>query len=452
MSVSISRIFFALISTASLLVAAEPLRLSSSFWQDAAFQKSFNGSYRIEARIEPTVSTAERGILIEVQDLMASGERKDALAKIEGSSLATHSAALQFNLGNLYFEEGDLEKSVEAYEKALKIYPSFRRAHRNLAMVLVRQNEEKKALPHLVEAIAGGDASGATFGLLGYCRLQEGEWASALQAYRMAQLSEPEMPEWKAGVAQCLQQLNSPEEAVALLNEVIAERPQEPSYASLQAALLLELGRPDEAVKALELPRRMETLHGDGLLQLADLHLRADRLSDAEKLVDEAFANEKKPEAAQVLGVTEVAMSYTEWDLAKQLLAKLGELDKNKETRPFRWVSARLKIESEESVEDGVGELEKLLKEDPTDGKILLTLGKIRVKNGELEQGELLLERATAVEESATEAWVELARLRVDARRYEAALVAVDEALKRRPGGSLEAYREALQNLVDAAR
>ena len=452
MSFFIHKSLVALIFTATFLPAAEPLSLSKAFWQDPIFQKSFNGTYRIEARIEPTVSTAERGLLVEVQEQMASGDRKDALAKVKGSPLTANSAALQFNLGNLFFEEGDLEDAVAAYEKALKIHPSFRRAHRNLAMVLVRQNEEEKALGHLIEAITEGDSAGATYGLLGYCRLQQGEWASALQAYRMAQISEPTMPEWKAGVAQCLQQLNLQEEAVALLDEVIAVRPQESSYASLQAAVLLELGRPEAAAKALELPRRIGTLNGDGLLQLADLHLRAERLDDAEKLVGEAFENEKKPDAQQVLAVTEVAMSYTEWDLAKLLLAKLGEIDANKETRQFRWVSARLQIESEESVEEGLVSLEKLLSEDPTDGKVLLTLGKVRVGNGELDQGELLLERATAVDESSVDAWIELARMRVKAERYEAALVAVDEALKQRPGGSLETYREALQKLVDAAR
>lgn len=442
-------------ASAGFLTAAEPLKLSTSYWQDPVFQKSFNGTYRIEARIEPSVSSEERGLLVDIQGLMAAGKRKDALAKVKGSSLTAGSAALQFNVGNLYFEEGELENAVLAFEKALKIYPSFRRAHRNLAMVLVRQGEEKKALGHLVEAIAAGDAGGGTFGLLGYCRLQEGEWASALQAYRMAQLSEPAMPEWKAGVAQCLQHLNLREEAVALLDEVIAERPQESSYASLQAAILLELGRSEEAVKALELPRRLGVLSGDGLLQLADLHLRAERLTEAGKLVEEAFANEQKPDPQQVLTVTEAAMSFNEWDLAKLLLAKLGEVEENKrneETRQFRWVSARLQIESEESVEEGVTALEKLLSEDPTDGKVLLTLGKVRVKNGYLDQGELLLERATAVEESAVDAWVELARMRVKEERYEAALTAVDEALKLRPGGSLETYREALQKLVEAAR
>ena len=131
--------------------AAEPLPLTSSYWRDASFQKSFNGSYRIEARIEPSVSTEERGLLVEVQGLMEKGERKSALSKVKGSALTAKSAALKFNLGNLRFEEGELEESIKAYEEALKMYPSFRRAHRNLAMAQVRKGELKEALEHLME-------------------------------------------------------------------------------------------------------------------------------------------------------------------------------------------------------------------------------------------------------------------------------------------------------------
>ncbi|MCA9096492.1 MAG: tetratricopeptide repeat protein, partial [Planctomycetaceae bacterium] len=126
---------YSLLAIGYSLDAAEPLPLSTSFWRDEAFVKSFNGSYRIEARIEPNVSTEERGLLVEVQKLMEGGNRKSALAKLKGSPLTAKSAALTFNLGNLQFEEGDLEEAEKSYRKAIGDYPSFRRAHRNLGML-----------------------------------------------------------------------------------------------------------------------------------------------------------------------------------------------------------------------------------------------------------------------------------------------------------------------------
>ena len=435
--------------------AAEPLPLAREYWRDPAFQKAFNGSYRIEARIEPSVTTAERGLLVEVQDLMEKGQRTNALEKLKGSALTAKSAALTYNLGNLYFEKGEDEEAVKAFGKAIGMYPSFRRAHRNLAMALVRGGTMDEALEPLLEAVRLGDASGATYGLLGYCRLQRGEWASALQSYRLAQVSEPEVPDWKAGVAQCLENLGGEAEAAALLDEVIRVRPAVASYAVLQSRLLLDLDRPEDAVKALELPRRLGTLDVDGVLLLADLHLRAGRVRDAEAMVEEAFAAKPAPIAppapdiGRVISLIHLAMNASEWKLSRTLLEKVRT-----EEPPvaLRRVEGRFLIVSEEDAAAGEAILRELLKSDPTDGESLMALGR-HLANGEhVDDAELLFQRATVVETHAADAWIELARLYVGSRRYERALEAVDKALVLRPGGSLEAYRESLARLVEAGR
>lgn len=430
--------------------SADPLPLSSSYWKDPSFIKSFNGSYRIEARIEPVVSSEVRGLLVEVQKLMEDGKRESALKKVKDSSLTAKSPALQFNLGNLQFEEGELDEAQQSFEAAIKGYPSFRRAHRNLGLVLVRKEELKDALEHLLEAVRLGDSDGTTYGLVGYCRLQRGEWASALQAYRMAQLSQPESVQWKTGVAQCLQNLDAEVEAVALLDEVIRQRPEEGSYALLQASMLMELGRAEDAVKALELPRRLGRLDPDGLLLLGDLHLRAGREEVASVLVDEAFGEDAKPDEGRVLATLASAARGEAWELADALIEKATP-DEGAASPGLRRASARVDIESGRAPEKGAEALKRLIDEDPVDGQALLALGKYQMSAGDLGGAELLFERATAVAETAADAWIERARLNVDQRRYSSALEAVDQALVLRPGGELEAYRESLARLVEAS-
>ena len=80
------------------LSAAEPLALSKDYWQNEAFLKSFNGSYRINARIEPSVTSEQRSLLVSIQPLMAEGKREDALAMLTGNELAKSSAAIAFNV------------------------------------------------------------------------------------------------------------------------------------------------------------------------------------------------------------------------------------------------------------------------------------------------------------------------------------------------------------------
>ncbi len=434
--------------TTSLVFSAEPLPLSSAYWKDPAFLKSFNGSYRIEARIEPSVTTEERGLLIEIQTLMAAEKRAAALEKLSASPLTKQSAALTFNLGNLYFETGEIEKAIAAYESALEDYPSFRRAHQNLALALVRQNKLKEALGHLVEAIRLGDSSGSTYGLLGYCRLEREEYASALQAYRLAQVTEPDVAEWSAGIAQCLQNLDQKQEASALLDEVIRKRPLEASYSVLQANILLDLDQPDAAVKALELPYRLSLLDPDTTLLLADLHLRAKRNEIAKESIASAFSSEKKPSETAVLRLITTASAQSEWPLVKDLLEKAK---RERPSRQIRMATARYLIESEENPASGAEELAKLVQEDPTDGQALLTFAKYQSTSGQPESAELLFERATADDSTAYEAHIELARLHVSQSRYADALNSIDSALGINPTEQLRTYRQALQQTVAAA-
>lgn len=443
--------FLALFAGLATAWADTPLPLSESYWQDPAFQKSFNGSYRIQARIEPAVSTEERGLLVAVQELMEKGQRTNALETLTSSDLTAKSAALQFNIGNLHFEKGDTDDAIKAFESALETFPSFRRAHRNLAMALVRKGELEKALPHLIEAMQLGDQDAATFGLLGYCRLQREEWSSALQAYRMAQISQPDAVEWKAGVAQCLQHLEATREAAALLDEVIAARPSEASYAVLQASILLDLDRDEDAVAALELPRRLGTLDAANLMLLADLHLRAERSSDATTIVDEAYALETPPAIDRATSLASTAIYQRDWDFAKGLLTKATPAEGDPPAA-LRRLEAMILIASDEDPEKGATMLGEIIAQNPIDGSALLALGRYELDQGSSERAELLLTRATAVDATAIEAHIALANLHVRDRRYTPAIEAIEQALALRSDSQLEEYLENLEKLQDAAR
>lgn len=460
-------LFAPLLAVAMVLPApsaekVEPLPLSTSYWRDPAFLKAFNGSYRIEARIEPNVTSEERGLLVEIQELMVKDDRAGAIRMLEASELTEKSPALTFNLANLHFEEGDLEKAAEGYRKAIAEMPSFRRAQRNLAVALVRKNDLDAAMPHLLEAIRLGDADGATYGLLGYCRLQRGEWASALQAYRLAQLSEPDTVDWLAGIAQCLQNLDAREEAAALLDEVVRKRPRESSYAVLRATILLDLGRRIEAVEALELPYRLGTLSADARLLLADLHLREGRTDAAKERMRTAFAVEEneetpRPDVSRVASLTASALQLHEWEIAKEALALAAPRDGEAASRVLRLMQARLLIESEEDADAGVVILRELIAADPTDSRPLLALARHLATPADatadaLGEAELLLERAAVDADAEAEARLELARLHLRAKRYDEAVEAVERAFALDPREEIRQYRDSLAALAEAAR
>ncbi len=351
-------------------------------------------------------------------------------------------------MANIHFEIGNNQEAIAAYQAALKDYPSFRRAHRNLALAYVREKKLEEALSHLTEAIRLGDSEGSTYGLLGYCRLARQEWASALQAYRLAQVTEPDVPEWKAGIAQSLQNLDEKKEAIALLDEVIRQRPLEASYSILQAGIHLDLEEREAAVKALDLPFRLALLDPDNTLLLADLHLRAMRPAAARAALTSAFSGQKKPSTTAVLRLISTASGQSDWPLVKDLLEKARE---EKPSRPLQLATARFLIDSGENSASGAEMLETLIDQDPTDGQALLILARHHAAGGQKDSAELLLERAAADSASAYEARVELVRLHVSQGRYVEALESVDTALRLEPTDQLRRYRKALQQMVEAS-
>jgi len=445
------------VSMAASLGAVEPLPLSPQYWKDPAFLKSFNGSYRINGRIEPTVTGEERALLISIQKLMADGKREAALKKIKASPLAKSSAAVAFNKGNIEFELGLLEQSEASYQLAIKTFPNFRRAHRNLGFVYARGNHWEKAMPEFEEAIRLGDMDAATFGQLAYGRMQKEQFASALQAYRLAQVTEPENVDWKAGVAQCLQYLQRNEEALALIDEVIEVRPTEPSYYLLQASIQLSLDQSDKAITNLELVRRLGEgkLDAENHLLLATLHLRAGSNRLARPLLLKALKMEEKPPLGTALNALEFVTQVRDWKLAREVADAIEsaypETKNGKLVQKKQRLGALIDIDSLEAPERGAKVLEALVKSDPLDAESLILLAKYRVSEKRNQEAEMLLQQAERVESFAYDAEVELAKLYVGWARYRDAVKQLDKALKIKPGESLESYRKAVKHLADAA-
>lgn len=448
-------LFAASVILASSLMAAEPLPLSKDYWKDEAFLKSFNGSYRVNARIEPTVTTEERGLLVSIQPMMAAGKREEALAKLTSSELIKSSAAIAFNAGNIQFELQNLEDAEKHYTEALNILPSFRRAHRNLGFVFARQENWEKALPALEQAIGLGDQDAATLGQFAYGRMHQEQYVSALQAFRLARLTQPDVIEWKAGAAQCLGHLKRDEEALALLEEVIKARPNDTSYYLLQASLFISLDRQDDAIANLDLVRRLGQLDTENHLLLANLHLRAGSSQLARPVMMEALAMEKKAPFTAVINVLEFTTMTRDWVLARDFAQGIEkaypDMSNDKLEHKQTYLSAIIDIDSGENPARGAEALEQLIDQDPLDGLSLILLARYRAGEQRYQEAGMLLEQAGRVEGHEYQSRVELAKIFVATKRYTNAVDELDQALEIRPGKAIRDYRDAVVQLAAAA-
>jgi tetratricopeptide (TPR) repeat protein len=72
-----------------------------------------------------------------------------AVARDENEALKDEAAKVHYNLGNIYFQQGDYEKAVTEYERAVALAPYDPEAHYNLAFVSGEYlNDQRSALKH----------------------------------------------------------------------------------------------------------------------------------------------------------------------------------------------------------------------------------------------------------------------------------------------------------------
>ena len=61
-----------------------------------------------------------------------------------------------FNLGLLYYNQGEIEKAVDWWQKTIAINPEYFSAHINLALYYYQQKEFNKAIYHCNEVLKRG--------------------------------------------------------------------------------------------------------------------------------------------------------------------------------------------------------------------------------------------------------------------------------------------------------
>ena len=196
--------FALLISCSPVLFGnAPPPKLTQDFWNDPAFVKGFMGDYGFRSEVEPRIDKSEQFILREVV-AKAENQLEEAIQYLESKINDETSAALDFALGTMYYQMGRLTRSEQTYEMALKKFPSFLRARKNLGFVQLSLGKLNEASKNLAKAISLGEADGISYVALGYCHLSLGRVVSAENAYRMAILLHPKSIDARNGLVNCL--------------------------------------------------------------------------------------------------------------------------------------------------------------------------------------------------------------------------------------------------------
>ena len=439
---------------------AEPLPIDP-LWKSETFRKSITASYGIDSRIEPRITEDEGFYLEESAKAMAENDRAKAIAALRGSSLLANSPAMLFTLASHLFETGeakDADESVKLFESALTLFPNFRDAHRNLGVVLIQREDFEKAKDHLVRALALGSQDGLTAGLLGYCHARDEHHQAALDAYRLAMLTQPEERQWILGEAQALLALKRPREAASLLQSLLGGADLSTWLA--QADAWNELDESLAAAANLEIVHRAGGLEPDALLSLGHLYLQNDLPALALERYQTALATPAPPSPFRAVEALELLLSNSDRARAKEYVATLDTVadyraafdpatgEKEIVSRLTR-ARALLELETGDAAA-GAQRVEEWLRREPLDGECLLLLARFREEAGQKVEAEMLLEQAARIPATAAAAHLAHGRLLVAAADYGKALEHLEKSQELNPGESLANYITAIRELVGA--
>ncbi|MCH6256358.1 tetratricopeptide repeat protein [Puniceicoccaceae bacterium K14] len=434
---------FALVGMAS----AMPFSLTDSDPASPEFRKNYLGSYGINAAIEPALEREDRGVYEEVLPYL-SDNPAEAIRILENAIEPDCNAAFNFLLGSLYYMEDKLDDSKKQLEVAIVKHPTFRRAHRTIALIYARNEDVPNAIQHLLKVIELGGGDGQSYGMLGYAYLNEQKYRSALGAYQNARVFAPDSYDYKRGQAQCLLNTNQYEQAIALYNELIADDPSESEFWLLQANAFLALDRREETAANLEMARSLGNEDFSNLSLLANIYLQQGAIGIGVDVASRAlqFAEPKNVDYALrqldylvsrgfAAEADRVIVAFEEW-----LEPKLGEHDTQAFSARRALVDFRLGREA-----IGLDRLEKILEVDPLNGEALIMLGERYQEKDMYSDAEYYYGRALSVENSKRKALLALGKMEVSRGNFGEARKHLSKALDLKFESNIKKYLDQVE-------
>jgi tetratricopeptide (TPR) repeat protein len=421
-------------------------------WNDPEFTRRLYGSYGFLSEAEPRMTPEEQIVYRDQIVPLLAGEPKASIPLLEPLVRPESSAVFDFTLATVYFQVEDFERAIEWYEQALSKFPDYRRAQRNLALVLVRAGKYQEAIKPLLRTIALGGADGRVYGLLGFSYLNQERALAAEGAYKQALVYDPDNLDFRLGLVKSYLGTAQYDPALALLDELISDHPERDALWTLQANVYIQKEQPAKAAITLELLRRMGKATPASLFLLGDLHLSGDNQGLALEAYMAAIESGTPEDIGRALRPAEILVSQGAWAEAKKLFAHIrsagGELPVDVENKLLR-LEVKLAM-AMGSGEDAIKVLDELLIRNPLDADALILAGDYFGRTGEPEKAAIRYEAAAKLEGYEADAMVKHAQLLVQTQKYTQAIELLRKAQKVQPRDNVQRYLEKVEQVARA--
>lgn len=191
--------------------------------------------------------------------LGSTGALVEARAQVEELSkwLPRNDPAPYLELGHALELTHRYDEALEAYDQAAAIAPASPDGPREGGMRSARWGELEEARPRLEEALRRGSRDAETWHTLGLVRLHLNDYDGAAQAYRAGAQADPKDATCWLGLATVGVVQGNARLALDAYDQVLARSPRFASAQLGRAWALAQLGRRDDAARALDVAQEL---------------------------------------------------------------------------------------------------------------------------------------------------------------------------------------------------
>jgi tetratricopeptide (TPR) repeat protein len=261
------------------------------------------------------------------QNCLSQAHRSDKTTEVL-ETIHNHPTAGAFNmLGVLYAQEDQVSCAISAFQASLRVQDPNWEAHYNLGVALLRTGDRTRATQELSTAIQQRPDSLASRFALASVLEEEKKFSGALEQLRSIHTQDPRFAPATLKLSQILIKLGKPQQAIADLQESLAQEPATDEAVTLQAALGIayaENGQLDKGLDTLKDLISTQPDSADAHLQLGLLMARRRQPGDQERAATEfreALRLDPSSDASR-LALARTLISYHKFSDAVPLLVE----------------------------------------------------------------------------------------------------------------------------------
>lgn len=424
------------------------------FWNQPSIKRYFLESYEPLTDLEPRPSEEEAIVLKQFQELYALPETQDQAKQVVFDAIALQPGpVLYFMAGSIEAESGNIDKAIPYYEKAIEAFPRFRRVRRNIGLMYVRNGNWDKVIEHYSKVIELGGQDAIVHGLLGLSYINQDKAISAETSYRNAVVLDPKTKDWKLGLAKALLAQSKWKEAIAVLDEILIEEPENEIIWLSQSNAYIGLEELDKAVANQEIVDRLGKSTPESLELMGNIYSSQGLGELAIKYYQKAIKAGAKQPVSTHIGIAELLVGRGSMREAGMIAAQIRKargdrIGKEDDTRLLR-------LESQVALATDQGEkvipiLRRLIENDPMDGKALIMLGGFYTQQDTIDgyaSADIYYERAIKIPEEEYNGLIKWARSFVSRERYDKAIPLIERANTLKPQEHITRYLDQVRRI-----